>query len=262
MIKDYDFKYKFYFREWEMNYKMLEIKNLSVTYQNNVKALEDVSVSVPSGKLVGIIGPNGAGKSTLLKGALGMVDRSGSVSFKGKPIKELQNEIAYVEQKGNLDMDFPITVLQCVLLGTYPKLGWIKRPGKKEKEIALDALERVGMKDLEARQISELSGGQFQRVLLARTLAQEAELIFLDEPFSGIDIKSEGIIMEQLFNLRDQGKTILIVHHDLTKVGKYFDGLILLNRRLIASGKVDDVMTNENLSKVFGEDAFTDIGGN
>src|SRR5699024_9318775 len=112
---------------------MLEIKNLSVTYQNNVKALEDVTVTVPSGKLVGIIGPNGAGKSTLLKGALGMVDKSGSVSFNGQPIDEIQREVAYVEQKGNLDMDFPITVLQTVLLGTYPKLGWIKRPGKKEK---------------------------------------------------------------------------------------------------------------------------------
>lgn len=241
---------------------MLEIKNLSVTYQNNVKALEDVSVSVPSGKLVGIIGPNGAGKSTLLKGALGMVERTGSVSFKGRPIEEVQQQVAYVEQKGNLDMDFPITVLQCVLLGTYPKLGWIKRPGKKEKEIAVAALERVGMEGFGGRQISELSGGQFQRVLLARTLAQDADLIFLDEPFSGIDIKSEGIIMEQLFELRDHGKTILIVHHDLTKVGQYFDGLILLNQRLIASGKVEDVMTDENLAKVFGEDAFTDIGGN
>ncbi len=241
---------------------MLEIENLSVTYQNNVKALEDVTVTVPSGKLVGIIGPNGAGKSTLLKGALGMVDKSGSVSFNGQPIDEIQQDVAYVEQKGNLDMDFPITVLQTVLLGTYPKLGWIKRPGKKEKEAAKEALERVGMEEFGSRQISELSGGQFQRVLLARTLAQDAELIFLDEPFSGIDIKSEGIIMEQLFNLRDQGKTILIVHHDLTKVGQYFDGLILLNQKLIASGKVEDVMTEDNLAKVFGEGAFTDIGGN
>jgi len=241
---------------------MLEIENLSVTYPNNVKALEDVTVTVPSGKLVGIIGPNGAGKSTLLKGALGMVDKSGSVSFNGQPIDEIQQEVAYVEQKGNLDMDFPITVLQTVLLGTYPKLGWIKRPGKKEKEAAKEALERVGMEEFGSRQISELSGGQFQRVLLARTLAQDAELIFLDEPFSGIDIKSEGIIMEQLFELRDQGKTILIVHHDLTKVGQYFDGLILLNQKLIASGKVEDVMTEDNLAKVFGEGAFTDIGGN
>ena len=232
---------------------MLEIKNLSVTYPNNVKALEDVTVSIPSGKLVGVIGPNGAGKSTLLKGALGMVNRSGSVTFEGKSIKEIQREIAYVEQKGNLDMDFPITVLQCVLLGTFPKLGWFNRPGKQEKEISMDALKRVGMEEFADRQISELSGGQFQRVLLARTLAQDATLIFLDEPFVGIDIKSEGIIMEQLFKLRDQGKTILIVHHDLTKVGKYFDGLILLDKRLVASGEVDEIMTHENLAKVFGE---------
>ena len=240
---------------------MLEIKNLSVTYPNNVKALEDVTVSIPSGKLVGVIGPNGAGKSTLLKGALGMVNRSGSVTFEGKSIKEIQREIAYVEQKGNLDMDFPITVLQCVLLGTFPKLGWFSRTGKQEKEISMDALKRVGMEEFADRQISELSGGQFQRVLLARTLAQDATLIFLDEPFVGIDIKSEGIIMEQLFKLRDQGKTILIVHHDLTKVGKYFDGLILLDKRLVASGEVDEIMTHENLAKVFGEGAFTDIGG-
>lgn len=241
---------------------MLEIKNLSVTYPNNVKALEDVTVSIPSGKLVGVIGPNGAGKSTLLKGALGMVNRSGSVAFEGEPIEKIQQRIAYVEQKGNLDMDFPITVLQCVLLGTFPKLGWFKRPGKQEKEISMDALKRVGMEEFANRQISELSGGQFQRVLLARTLAQDAVLIFLDEPFVGIDIKSEGIIMDQLFKLRDQGKTILIVHHDLTKVGKYFDGLILLNKRLVASGEVDEVMTHDNLAKVFGEGAFTDIGGN
>lgn len=240
---------------------MLEIKNLSVTYQNNVRALEDVSVSISSGKLVGIIGPNGAGKSTLLKGILGMVERTGSVSFKERPIEEIQKEVAYVEQKGNLDMDFPITVLHCVLLGTYPKLGWFKRPGKKEREAALDALERVGMEDFSNRQISELSGGQFQRVLIARTLVQDAELIFLDEPFSAIDIKSEGIIMDQLFELRDQGKTILIVHHDLTKVAHYFDELILLDHHLIASGKVEEVMTDDNLVKVFGAGAFTTIGG-
>src|SRR5699024_10905461 len=137
-----------------------------------------------------------------------------------------------------------------------------KRPGKQEREISLEALRRVGMEEFADRQISELSGGQFQRVLIARTLAQEAVLIFLDEPFIGIDIKSEGIIMDQLFKLRDQGKTILIVHQDRTKAGKYFDGLILLNKRLVANGKVDEVMTHDNLSKVFGEDVFTDIGGN
>lgn len=128
----------------------------------------------------------------------------------------------------------------------------MKRPGKKEKESALDSLERVGMEDFASRQISELSGGQFQRILIACTLAQDADLIFLDEPFSGIDTKSEGIIMDQLFKLRNQGKTILIVHHDLTKVAHYFDELILLNQRLIASGKVEEVMTDENLAKVFG----------
>ncbi len=240
---------------------VLDIRNISVTYQNNVRALEDISVSISSGKLVGIIGPNGAGKSTLLKGILGMVERTGSVSFKERPIKEVQKQVAYVEQKGNLDMDFPITVLQCVLLGTYPKLGWFKRPGKKEKEAALDALERVGMEEFANRQISELSGGQFQRVLIARTLVQDAELIFLDEPFSAIDIKSEGIIMDQLFELRNQGKTILIVHHDLTKVAHYFDELILLDHHLIASGKVEEIMTDDNLVKVFGAGAFTTIGG-
>ena len=240
--------------------RVLDIKNLSVTYQNNVRALEDVSVSISSGKLVGIIGPNGAGKSTLLKGILGMVERTGNVSFKERSIEEIQKEVAYVEQKGNLDMDFPITVLQCVLLGTYPKLGWFKRPGKKEREAALDALERVGMEGFANRQISELSGGQFQRVLIARTLVQDAELIFLDEPFSAIDIKSEGIIMDQLFELRDQGKTILIVHHDLTKVAHYFDELILLDHHLIASGKVEEVMTDDNLVKVFGAGAFTTMG--
>lgn len=241
---------------------MLEIENLSVIYQNSVVALEEVSVTVPVGKIIGIIGPNGAGKSSLLKGTLGMVKATGTVKFKGQPVEENQRKVAYIEQKGNLDMDFPITVLECVLLGTFPQLGWIKRPGEEERKIALEALKDVGMEAFKDRQISELSGGQFQRILLARTLAQDAELIFLDEPFSGIDINSEKIIMDLLFNLRDRGKTILIVHHDLTKVGQYFDGLILLNQRLIASGEVDDVMTENNLSKVFGEEAFADLGGN
>lgn len=240
---------------------MLDINNLSVTYPNNVTALKDISTSLPAGKLIGVIGPNGAGKSSLLKGILGMVPRTGEVSFNGKPIDKIQKQIAYVEQKGSLDMNFPITVLECVLLGTYPKLGWFKRPKEKEKRAAYESLKDVGMEDYSNRHISELSGGQFQRVLIARTLVQDAELIFLDEPFVGIDLRSESIIMKRLFDLRDQGKTILIVHHDLTKVGQYFDDLILLDKYLYASGSVDEVMKSNNLAKVFGEDAFTDIGG-
>lgn len=241
---------------------MLEIKDLSVTYSNNVTALENVTTTLPEGKLIGVIGPNGAGKSSLLKGILGMVNRTGKVSFNGEKIEKIQREIAYVEQKGSLDMDFPITVLETVLLGKYPKLGWFKYPGKKEKEEAQASLKSVGMADYSERHISELSGGQFQRVLIARTLVQDAKLIFLDEPFVGIDLTSERIIMKQLMNLRNEGKTILIVHHDLTKVGQYFDELILVNKHLYASGPVEEVMKSDNLNQVFGKGAFADIGRN
>ncbi len=230
---------------------MLEVRDLNVTYTNGVKALTDVNVQIPEGSLCGIIGPNGGGKTTFLKGILGFVPHRGKTYFRGKPIKKSAKHTAYVEQKGKLDMDFPITVIQCVLLGTYPQLGFFKNPGEVQKNRAQKALERVGLKGFENRQIGALSGGQFQRVLIARTLAQEADLIILDEPFVGIDVNSEKIIIHLLQELCNNGKTILVVHHDLSKVKDYFDYLLFIHKTIIAAGPVEEVFEKDNLSATF-----------
>lgn len=230
---------------------MLKANNISVIYNNGVKALEKATVSLPNGSLCGIIGPNGGGKSTFLKAILSLIPHTGQVYFNEKPLKKQRKHIAYVEQKGNLDMDFPITVKQCVLLGTYPQLGFFKSPGKAEKQRAQDAIKRVGLEDFENRQIGELSGGQFQRVLIARTLTQEANLIVLDEPFVGIDVNSEKIIINLLKQLAKEGKTILVVHHDLSKVEAYFDHLILIHKTIIAAGPTDEIYKQDNLKETF-----------
>lgn len=238
---------------------MLQVNNLSVTYSNNVHAVEQVSFEIPEGQTVGIIGPNGAGKSSLVKGILNLSDDvSGQVTFGGKPLKEIQSQIAYVEQRNQFDLDFPIHVEDVVLMGTYPKLGWFKRPGAKERKAAIEALEKVEMADLKDRQIGELSGGQLQRVLIARTLVQDANIIFLDEPFVGVDMKSEQIIMNQIKELQAEGKTIIIVHHDLSQVRDFFDYLVLLNRKLVAAGPVSEVFNRQNLEKAYGTDIFFD----
>lgn len=236
---------------------MLAVKDLSVTYSNGTHALQNADVSLPTGSISGIIGPNGGGKSSFLKGILSLVPHKGHAFFKGQPLEKLAKNTAYVEQKGNLDMDFPISVEQCVLLGTYPKLGLLKRPGKREKELAKEALSRVGLSTYKDHQIGELSGGQFQRVLIARTLAQEAELILLDEPFVGIDVQSEKIIVTLLQQLAKEGATILVVHHDLSKVKNYFDHLILINKTVIAVGPTQAVYNKENLQKTFDLPAVT-----
>lgn len=230
---------------------MLKATNISVTYPNGVQALKDARFNLPEASLCGIIGPNGGGKTTLLKGLLGLVPGTGKVSFHGKPIKTFAKKTAYVEQKRAIDMDFPITVFQCVLLGTYPSLGLFKRPGVNEKKKTLEALEKVGLADLKERQIGELSGGQFQRVLIARTLAQNPDLVFLDEPFVGIDVNSEAIIIKLLKKMVSEKKTILIVHHDLNKIRRYFDHLIMINKTVIAAGTVEKVYTKENMKKTF-----------
>lgn len=236
---------------------MIQVKDLTVTYSNKVRAVDQVSFEIPRGQVVGIIGPNGAGKSSLVKGILNLSeDVSGEVTFSGKPLKEVQHQIAYVEQRNEFDLDFPIHVDDVVLMGTYPKLGWFKRPGAKEKKQALAALEKVEMVEFKDRQIGELSGGQLQRVLIARTLVQDADIIFLDEPFVGVDMNSEQIIMQQIKQLKESGKTIIIVHHDLSQVSDFFDYLILLNRQLVTSGPVSEVFNRENLEKAYGTDMF------
>ena len=233
---------------------MIKIEHLNVFYSEN-KALTDVQLKLESGGIIGMIGPNGAGKSTLIKAILNIIPYSGKVLIEGKESKNFLKNIAYVEQKSNIDLTFPITVKECVSLGTYTgKL--FQKVGSKEWLRVAQALEKVNLSEYANRQIGELSGGQFQRVLLARCLVQEADYIFLDEPFVGIDSVSEKIIMDILQDLKEQGKLILIVHHDLSKVKVYFDELIILNKEIIAYGKVKESFTHENLKKAYGDNIF------
>lgn len=232
----------------------VDVQNLSVSY-NGKNVLNKISFSIETGKLIGIIGPNGAGKSTLMKGMLGLIPTdAGQTSFMNQKRKAIQKKIAYVPQRNNIDWDFPIIVKDTVLLGAFPRLGTFKRPGKKEKQLALDCLAKVGMADYADRQIGELSGGQQQRVFLARALAQNADLFFLDEPFVGIDVSSEEIMIDILKELRNAGKTIFIVHHDLSKVENYFDDIILINKQLYGAGAVKDVFQKEKIQKCFQVD--------
>lgn len=229
----------------------INVRNLHVSYYGN-EVVTNVSFSVDSGKLIGIIGPNGAGKSTLMKAVLGLIPKDkGVINFHGKTIKEVQKRVAYVPQRSDIDWDFPIIVRDTVLLGTYPNLGLFRRPKKEHKQLALDCLTQVGMQDFSKRQIGELSGGQQQRVFLARALAQGAEFLFLDEPFVGIDVASEEMIIQILKKLRDEGKTVFVVHHDLTTVEEYFDDLILINKELIESGPVQTVFQPELMTKAY-----------
>ncbi|REJ07518.1 metal ABC transporter ATP-binding protein [Halobacillus trueperi] len=235
----------------------LSIKNLHVSYYGN-EAVKEVSLTVNPGNLVGIIGPNGAGKSTFLKALLNLIPRDkGEIKLLGKTVKEVRKKIAYVPQRNDIDWDFPITVLDAVLIGTYPNLKLFKRPKKKDKEWAMECLRRVGMEDFSKRQIGELSGGQQQRVFLARALAQKAELFFLDEPFVGVDVSSEETIVRILKELCSQGKTVIVVHHDLSKANDYFNQLILLNKELIGFGSVQEVFQTEIIEKAYqGQFAF------
>lgn len=229
----------------------VSVQNLHVSYHGN-EAIRNMSFSIQPCNLVGIIGPNGAGKSTLLKSLLGLIPKDrGAIKIFGQPIKETRKKIAYVPQRNDINWDFPITVLDTVLLGTYPHLGLFHRPKKKEKEWAYECLGKVGMQDYSKRQIGQLSGGQQQRVFLARALAQRAELFFLDEPFVGIDVTSEETIVNILKELRDEGKTVMVVHHDLSKANTYFNELILLNKELIDCGPVERVFRPEVMSKAY-----------
>ncbi|MBC1935367.1 metal ABC transporter ATP-binding protein [Listeria grandensis] len=229
------------------------VGNLSIAYSQEL-VVENISLQIKQGKMTGIIGPNGAGKSTFLKGLIGLIPcESGTVTWESRTIKEVRHKIAYVPQRNSVDLTFPITVLDTVLIGTYPKLGLIKLPRKKERQIAREALAQVEMLDFAKRQIGELSGGQLQRVFIARALAQQADIFLLDEPFVGIDMTSEALIIEVLQKLRDDGKTIIVVHHDFHKVARYFDEIILLNKQLIAYGETGSTFTEENILKTYGQ---------
>ncbi len=232
---------------------VIACRNLTVSY-DSTPILWDVNFSIPKGSLVALIGPNGAGKTTFLKTSLGFVKpASGCVEFFGKPYKKIRSKVCYVPQKDSVDWDFPITVLEVVLMGRYKHLGLFKWPSKADKEAALGALKTLEIQHLAHRQISELSGGQKQRVFLARALLQDAEIFLLDEPFVGIDISTEEIITKLFKLLRDQGKTFVIVHHDLQSVPEIFDRVVILKHSLIAEGTVEDVFTEENLSKAYGK---------
>lgn len=240
-----------------MNDPAISIQDLHVSYFGN-EAVTGVSLSVNTGNLVGIIGPNGAGKSTFLKAMLNLIPKDkGAVTVLGKPITEVRKSIAYVPQRNDIDWDFPITVLDAVLIGTYPHLKLFRRPKKKDKEWAMECLQRVGMQEFSKRQIGELSGGQQQRVFLARALAQKADLFFLDEPFVGVDVSSEETIVNILKELCRQGKTVIVVHHDLSKANDYFNQLILLNKELISFGTVEEVFKPDVIAKAYqGQFAF------
>ncbi|MEK4344797.1 metal ABC transporter ATP-binding protein [Paenibacillus sp. FSL P4-0184] len=230
----------------------MEIRNLNVDYFGN-SALENVNIDIPFGYTIGIIGPNGAGKSTFIKSLLEVIKkRSGTVMVEGKDISEYKRKIAYVPQKNDIDLTFPITVKDTVLTGTYPNLRIFQRPGKKERQRVEECMAMVDISDLANKQISNLSGGQLQRVFIARALAQKADVFFLDEPFVGIDLVSEKIIVKLLKQLREEGKTILIVHHDLHEVEEYFDKVIILNKKLIAFGDVKDTFTADNILNAYG----------
>ncbi len=230
----------------------LSIHAVTVAYHRK-PVLWDVDYDAPSNQLIAIVGPNGAGKSTLIKACLGLVPRaSGEVEFWGGSYRQARSRIGYVPQRESVDWDFPVSALDVVCMGRYRKIGWCKPVTRSHKEAGLECLDRVGMRAYAHRQISMLSGGQQQRVFLARALAQEADLYFMDEPFAGVDAATERAIVEVLRELKGQGKTVIAVHHDLQTVAEYFDRVILLNMRVVAAGAVEDVFTRENLHKTYG----------
>jgi len=231
---------------------VIRIEDLTVSYHEK-PVLWDIDLAVPPAVLMAIVGPNGAGKTTLLKAMLGLIPATaGEVSAFGGTLKENRKRIGYVPQRTAVDWDFPTTAIDVVLMGSYGKLGWIRRPGKTERIAAMAALEKVGMTDFAHRQISQLSGGQQQRVFLARALLEDADLYMMDEPFQGVDATTERAIIALLQELRNAGKTVICVHHDLQTVPEYFDWVTLLNVRRIASGPVESTFTSENLRKAFG----------
>ncbi|WP_430403958.1 metal ABC transporter ATP-binding protein [Fluviicola sp.] len=232
--------------------KAIEISGLTVLYRDTL-ALDDISLSISSGKITGIIGPNGSGKSSLLKGILGIIPiKKGEVTFFGESLEKYRSKIAYVPQRESIDWDFPITVEEVVAMGRIIPKKWWARTTLTDKEIVKETLKKVQLSEFSDRQIGQLSGGQQQRVFLARALAQEAELIVMDEPFVGIDMASQNSILSIVQKLRDSGKTVVIVHHDLSVVAQYFDDVILLNKKLIANGPIDEILKSENIEKAYG----------
>jgi manganese/zinc/iron transport system ATP- binding protein len=236
----------------ELPERLIEIHDLTVTYTQK-PVLWGIDLDVPAGKVAGIIGPNGAGKSTLLKTIMGLLKPdSGYIKLFGKDLSQVRKKISYVPQRGSVDWDFPASVLDVVVMGRYGHLRLFQRPRQKDYTIAMQSLQQVGMEHLANRQIAQLSGGQQQRVFLARALAQEANLYLMDEPFIGVDAATEKMIIKLLQSLAQQGKTIIVVHHDLQTAPNYFNWIILLNMRLIGAGPLHEVLTPELLQETYG----------
>ncbi|MDR3241894.1 MAG: metal ABC transporter ATP-binding protein [Lactobacillaceae bacterium] len=236
-------------RRWSV-----EIKNLTVSYGSNV-VFKNLDVGFERARMTGIIGPNGAGKSTLIKSSLGLIaKKQGEITHGDVELSAQPEKIAYVEQRAALDLSFPINVFDVILTGTYGRLGLFHKPGVKEQKAVQSALEQLELVEFAQRQIGELSGGQLQRVFVARAIVQDAEVVILDEPFVGIDMASEAIIVRILKQWSESGKTIIVVHHDLNKVKTYFDNLVIMNHGIVASGKVEETYNLENISKAFSED--------
>lgn len=241
------------------NNTAVSINDLTVAYDDK-PVLWDIDLDIKKGTLMAIVGPNGAGKSTLIKAMLNLIKPiTGCISFFGSSYKKERSKIAYVPQRGSVDWDFPTTALDVVEMGRYGKIGWIKRVGKSDRKIAVDAIKKVGMEGFEKRQISQLSGGQQQRIFLARALVQDAEIYFMDEPFQGVDAKTEKSIINILKKLRDKGKTVIVVHHDLQTVEEYFDYIAFINVAVISSGKVKEIFNRENIEKTYKNRSFTDF---
>lgn len=230
----------------------LLVEDVTVAYHRR-PVLWNIDYQAPSGKLIAIVGPNGSGKTTLIKAILDLVPRAaGQVLIFGEPYRQQRHRVGYVPQRTSVDWDFPVSALDVVTMGMYRKIGWLRPVSRKHRDAAKLALDRVGMADFASRQINQLSGGQQQRVFLARALAQDADLYFMDEPFAGVDAATERAIVDILRQLRESGKTVIVVHHDLQTVHEYFDEVVLLNMRLIAAGPTTDVFTPDNLRKTYG----------
>ena len=232
---------------------VVRIEDLTVAYDDK-PVLWDIDLEISSNSITAIVGPNGAGKSTLLKCILNFVKPlSGKVLFFNKPLKNSLDKIAYVPQHSSVNWDFPISVFDVVLMGRYNGIKLFKRTSKEEKEKAMNALAEMNLLDLKDRQISELSGGQKQRVFIARALCKQADLLIMDEPLAGVDKTSEKIIMDKIKSLKEEGKTIICVHHDLNTLKQYFDHIVLINKIVVASGKIDEILTKENIEKAYSE---------
>lgn len=230
----------------------LLVQDLTVAYHRK-PVLWDIDCAIPEGKIVGVVGPNGAGKSTLFKAILDLIPRaSGKVQIYGEPYRKQRQLVGYVPQRESVDWDFPVNALDVVVMGRYGKIGWCKPVTKAHRQVAMEAMDKVGLADYARRQISQLSGGQQQRIFLARALVQDARIYLMDEPFAGVDAATEKAIVKLLQEFRAGGKTVVVIHHDLQTVKEYFDHLILINMRIVASGATGDVFTNDNLHKTYG----------